>query len=353
MKRYANLYEKIYSLPNLVAAAKKAFKNKKKTPANVKFRFNLEKEFLSLYQDLKNETYQPGDYVNFKIYEPKERVISAAPFRDRVVHHALMNIVGPILEKHFIFHTFANRKGKGVHAAIQILKNKLQNPEIKFVLKCDLKKYFPSIDLRLLSLKLKKRIKCFKTLNLINKILYKNFDGQKTETEYFDGDDLFEPFTRRRGLPLGNLTSQCLANYYLSDFDHFMKEKLKCRYYMRYVDDFIVLGKTREELTKILSAACGWLENERLRLHPFKKRIQKKESGIDFLGYVVYPTHTRVRRRNLLKFVRRYKISFAGLKAGTLEAKTFKARIGSWLGYIKWADTFNLKSRIFTKSSPL
>jgi retron-type reverse transcriptase len=105
--------------------------------------------------------------VTFKIYEPKERVISAAPFRDRVVHHTLMNIIGPILEKHFIFHTFANRKGKGVHAAIEILKHKLQNPDIKFVLKCDIKKYFPSIDIQILIAKLKKRIKCQKTLDLM------------------------------------------------------------------------------------------------------------------------------------------------------------------------------------------
>jgi len=234
MKTYKNLYETIFSFDNLSLAARKAQRGKRFKENVAQFNMNLEKELLNLLGELQQQNYQPGEYRSFFIYEPKKRMISAAPYRDRVVHHALMNVIGSIFEKSFIFDSYANQIGKGTHRAVQRFQTYLRR--YRYVLKCDIKKYFPSIDHEILKQKIRRKIADQKTLWLIDTII-DNSNPQVPVIDYFPGDDLLTPIERRRGLPIGNLTSQFFANVYLNDFDHFVKEQLRCQAYVRYVDD--------------------------------------------------------------------------------------------------------------------
>jgi RNA-directed DNA polymerase len=242
MITYQNLYHKIWEFDNLLMALKKAQKGKREVKAVARFLFQQEKNLFWLQRVLKNKTYQPGKYKTFYIYDPKERMISAAPFHDRVVHHALCNIIEPLFDKTFIYDSYANRKGKGTHKAI--LRYQQYARKYPYVLKCDIRKFFPSIDHEILKEELRWKIQCEDTLWLIDKVI----DGsnkQKPHDVYFPGDDLFTPFQRKKGLPIGNLTSQFWANVYMNRFDHFVKEELGVKGYIRYVDDFVVFGKNK------------------------------------------------------------------------------------------------------------
>lgn len=238
MKTYKNLFETLISFDNLLKASKKAQRDKRFRDNVARFNLNLEKNLIELQRELSQQVYHPGEYRSFYIYEPKKRLISAAPYRDRVVHHALCNVIEPIFERSFIFDSYANRKGKGTHRAVHRFQTYLQ--KYKYVLKCDIRKYFPSIDHQILKQKVRRKIADEQTLWLIDTII-DNSNLQEEVFDYFPGDDLFTPSERRRGLPIGNLTSQFFANVYLNDFDHFVKEKLRCQAYERYVDDFVLL----------------------------------------------------------------------------------------------------------------
>ena len=259
MKTYKNLYKNIITFDNLLSAVKKSSKGRKYNADVAAFHFQLEKELLQLEEELKTKTYQPGDYRTFNIHDPKERMISAAPYRDRIVHHALCNIIEPIFEKTFIFDSFANREGKGTHKAIERYQEFAKKHE--YALKCDIRKFFPSLDLEILKQEIRWKIQCPDTLWLIDLII-NNSNPQEEHALYFLNDDLFTPSQRRRGLPIGNLTSQFWANVYMNRFDHFVKEKLKVPY-IRYVDDFVLfssdkkilrgVSKTKSQTNPILS----------------------------------------------------------------------------------------------------
>ena len=215
-------------------AARRAVKGKRKKPGAASFFANLERELLALERQLRDGDYRPGRYAAFEVNDPKRRIVSAAPFRDRVVHHALCTVVEPIFEVGFIDHTFANRVGKGTHRAIEAYER--YRDRYDHVLRCDIYRYFPAIDHAILKSDFRRRVSCPSTLALLDLIV----DGSNPQEPvhlYFDGDDLFSPFRRRRGLPIGNLTSQFFANLYLDRFDHFATEVLRAPY-VRYVDDF-------------------------------------------------------------------------------------------------------------------
>jgi retron-type reverse transcriptase len=235
MKRYGYLWSQIIKFDNLLAAARQAQKGKRFRENVLRFNYNLETELIQLHQELVTKTYRPGQYKTFQVKEPKPRLISAAPYRDRVVHHALCNVIMPIFERSLIHDTYANREGYGSHRALKRFTEFTRSS--RYILQCDVRKYFPSIDHEILKNILRCKIKCPSTLWLIETII----DGsneQETVIQYFPGDDLLTPAQRRRGLPIGNLTSQFFANVYLSSFDHFVKEQLKAKKYLRYVDDF-------------------------------------------------------------------------------------------------------------------
>ena len=204
MKRQNNLFEKILSFENVLKATKKARRGKRYKASTARFEYNLENGILKIIDVLKNKTYEPGSYYDFYIHDPKKRLICAAPYFDRVIHHALGNIIGPIIENSFIHDTYACMKEKGTHKAVQRYKE--FQKENTYVLKCDIRKYYESIDHEILLNKVEHKIKCRDTIWLVRNII--NSRESKKVIEYFKGDDLFTPLYRKKGIPIGNLTSQ-------------------------------------------------------------------------------------------------------------------------------------------------
>jgi retron-type reverse transcriptase len=234
MKRYGNLWERVISFEALLYAADNARKGKRFRPAVAAFHFDQERALWKLREELTAKTYRPGAYRSFFIYEPKKRQISAAPYRDRVVHHALTGVLEPIFERTFIADSYACRKGKGAHAAADRCQQFARR--FRYVLKADIRKFFPSLDHEILKGLVARKIKDPDVLWLVGQII-DHSNPQEEVLSYFPGDDQFTPGVRRRGIPIGNQTSQFFANVYLDPFDHFVKDRLGIRGYVRYVDD--------------------------------------------------------------------------------------------------------------------
>ena len=223
MKTYKHLYPQVVALENLQRAYVQASKGKRRYGYVDRFAFGLERELFQLQRELQEKTYRPGPYHNFYITEPKHRLVSAAPFRDRVVHHALCNAIEPIYEWMFIYGSYACRVGKGQHRAADRYTEFCRKN--RYVFKCDVEKFFPSVDHAILLDILRRRLKDKDLMGLVETILWSGRDVLKEEyvMRWFPGDDLLTPLSRDRGLPIGNLTSQFFANVYLNELDHFVK----------------------------------------------------------------------------------------------------------------------------------
>jgi retron-type reverse transcriptase len=344
MKRFNNLFSKVTAFDNLLLASKKAQKGKKNVDSVARFHFSLENNLFKLQRELRSKSYRPGKYQTFYIFDPKKRMISAAPYRDRVVHHALCNIVEPIFEKVFIYDTYANRKGKGTHKAIERYQRYAQ--KFPYVLKCDIRKFFPSLDHKMLKEEIRRKIKCKDTLWLIDLII-DHSNLQEEHLVWFSGDTLFTPMERRKGLPIGNLTSQFWGNVYLNRFDHFIKEELRVPGYIRYVDDFVLFGKNKEQLSQWKNDLTQYLEQLRLIPHPNKTQIHKTKDGIPFLGFQVFP-HYRYVKKQKVKRYRRYLKRNLELKAkGELGPDKLEHQLNAWLGHIRFGQSQRLEHTIF------
>jgi len=348
LKRHKNLYDDVCDFENLLLSARKAQQGKRGNPRVQTFNHRIETELLTLQEELQAQTYRPGAYRTFTINDPKTRMISAAPFRDRVVHHALCNIVEPIFERVFIHDSYACRKGKGTHAAVDRFTQFMHSNE--YVLKCDIKKYFASIDHEILKQLIRRKIGCPRTLWLIDLII-DHSNPQEFVDDYFPSDNLFTPSSRRKGLPLGNQTSQFFANIYLDPLDHFVKEKLGCRAFIRYVDDFVVLEQDISRMWEVHRAIEAFLhERLRLNLHPRKQFVTPVRVGIDFLGYRVFPAHRLLRRSSGYRFARRLRTMQQQYRSGVLSPASVQQRIASWVGHAKHADTYGLRTALFSQA---
>ena len=343
--RHHDLWEWITGYANLERAALKAARGKRRQRNVVQFLYNLEREICQLQDELRTRTYTPGVYRTFLIYEPKLRMISAAPFRDRVVHHALCSVLEWTFEPTFIHDSYACRRGKGTHAAVSRFTQFTRRN--RYVLKCDLRKFFPSIDHQILKETVARKVKDRDVLWLVDRII----DGsnpQEPVWEWFPGDDLLTPSERRRGLPIGNQTSQFLANVFLNLFDHFVKETLRARCYIRYVDDFVILSDDKGWLAEVRERCRERLARMRLRLHPRKSVISRVADGTRFLGYRVFPDHRLLARENITRMRRRLARMQAAYTAGRLRPQEVRQRLLSWIGHARHADTFGLRSRLFS-----
>ena len=339
------LFAGIANFAALRAAAQRAAAGKRGKPGAAAFLANLEKEVLRLERELRAGSWRPGGYVTIELHEPKHRIVSAAPFPDRVVHHALCAVVEPFFERGFIFDSYANRKGKGTHRAVA--RYEQFRDRYRHVLRCDIWRYFPAIDHEVLKHDLRRRVACERTLRLIDAII-DGSNAQEPVHRYFAGDHLFAPFERRRGLPIGNLTSQFFANAYLDGLDHFVREVLREPGYLRYVDDFAlfhddpaVLGGGRETLAQ-------YLGRRRLALHPAKTWIGSTSEPAEFLGFVLLPGG---RRRLPEDNVRRMRNRLRGLRdrwrAGTVSTTDVRSRVEAWIAHAEHADTWRLRQAIF------
>lgn len=343
-KRHDSLFDRIANFNALVAAARRAIKGKRRKPSAAAFMANLETEALQLERELRGGDWRPGGYVAFRIEDPKPRLVSAAPFRDRVVHHALCTVIEPLFERGFVFDSYANRVDKGSHRALG--RYEWYRDRYRFVLRCDVFRYFPAIDHAVLKQDLRRRLACTRTLQLCDRII----DGanpQEPVTIYFPGDDLFTPFERRRGLPIGNLTSQLFANVYLDPLDHFCKEVLRAPGYVRYVDDVVLFHDDPRVLEDWQRAIARFLCGRRLLLHPGKTFIASTGKAATFLGFVIMPGRRRLPEENVRRFRNRLRGLRDRWRAGTIDAGDVTARIGAWIANAEHANTWRLRHAIF------
>jgi hypothetical protein len=300
------LQNDLHTWENLCLAHHNAARGKRGQSAAAGFELYLADELIQLEAELASQTYQPGGYHNFYIHEPKKRLISAAPFRDRVVHHALCNLTVPYFEHRMIADSYANRPRKGTHRALDRCQEYARR--FRYCLPCDVRQFFPSIDHAILKPILAKMLPDDSLDWLITRILASGQDILSDEYQpvYFSGDDLLAPI-RPRGLPIGNLTSQWWANCYLTPFDHFVQRELGCRGYLRYVDDFLLFSNDKHRLFEWRAALLEHLADYRLMIHEECAQPRPVTEGIPFLGFVVFPDHRRLKARKGWNFQRKLK----------------------------------------------
>jgi len=314
MKRYNNLFEKIISIENLQLADVNARKGKTNQNCIIKHDKNREDNILNLHSRLKTKTYRTSTYTTFKILDPKERLIYRLPYYpDRIVHHAVMNILEPIFVSTFTSDTYSCIKGRGIHSASAKLKRALCDKEnTTYCLKIDIKKFYPSVNHDVLKELLKRKFKDGDLLWLL--------------------DDIIDS---AEGLPIGNYLSQYLANFYLSYFDHWIKEAQGVANYFRYADDMVFLSNSKQFLHDLLFKIKTYLkESLKLILNKNYQVFPVVSRGIDFLGYVHFHTHTLVRKGIKQNFCR------------MLKSKFNTQSVSSYLGWFKHANCINLTNKL-------
>ena len=341
--RHNALFGRIANFAALYAAYRKAVTGKRRKPGAAAFAANLETNLLRLERELRDHSWRPGRYVEIAVTDPKPRMVSAAPFRDRVVHHALIAVVGPIFDAGFIHHSYANRTAKGTHRAIARYEH--CRDRNAHVLRCDIFRYFPAIDHAILKADLRRRIACPDTLWLLDAIV----DGsnpQEPVNLHYPGDDLLTPLNRRRGLPIGNLTSQFFANVFLDGLDHYVTEVLRAPY-LRYVDDFALFHDDPTVLAGWRDAIGRWLARRRLSLHPRKTVILPTRQKVPFLGYVLHPRGRSMPEASVRRFRNRLRGLRDRWRAGTIGREAIEAHIQAWIAHASHADTWRLRHAIF------
>ncbi len=285
LKNHGSIFNEIISLENLFTSWEEFSIGKKSKKDVAEFSLNLEDNLFSLHSCLIDKTYRHLNYTPFYITDPKLRHIHKACVRDRVVHHAVFRILYPLFDKTFIFDSYSCRIGKGTHKAVKRLEDFLRKSSKNFtkniyVLKCDISKFFDSIDHDILINLIRSKINNIDTLWLIEQI-NRSFENQTNN-----------------GIPLGNVTSQLLSNIYLNQLDQFMKHSLKIKFYIRYCDDFVMVHENKNYLLNLIPLIQTFLDERlKLKLHPRKVTIKKFSQGVDFLGYVIKPHYKILRTK--------------------------------------------------------
>jgi len=338
-------YAEIYAWDNLYPAYRKAARGKRGRGAAAGFEYRLEDNLVQLQDDLAAATYQPGQYTSFTIHEPKRRLISAAPFRDRVVHHALCRVIEPAFERSFIDHSYANRVGKGTHRALDQCQAWARR--FPYVLQCDVRQFFPSIDHAILRTTLNRRIRDGAIRRLIGLIVSsgRGVLSEEYTMVYFRGDDLFA-VNRPRGLPIGNLTSQFWANCYLSSFDHFVTRTLGCSAYLRFVDDFVLFSDSKAQLWAWRAAIIDRMASLRLTIHEEKAQVKPVTQGIPFLGFLLFPTHRRLKRRKGIAYRSKLRRMMKGYAAGMVKRDEIDRSVRGWINHVRYGDTWGLRTAL-------
>lgn len=323
-------FESKLSFIKLLEAHERASKGKKSYKEVMLFELDLESNLVNILKDLKNDNYKFGKYREFIIYEPKKRLIKSLPYRDRIVHQWYVEeFIKPFYSKVFIKDTYACLEDKGTHKAVKNLQCYMKKMYSKnknyYVLKCDIKKYFYSIDKDILMGILKRRIRCEKLINFTKVILN-------------DGTNI--------GIPIGNYTSQFFANIYLNEFDHFIKEKLKIKYYIRYMDDFIMLVENKEKAKNILKVIRKYLKdflhlelNSKCKYYPSNK-------GINFCGYVIFNDYILLRKRSKKKFRKNIRLWKKLYGTNKLNYKKARLSYNSFKAHASHCNSYNFIKKV-------
>ena len=343
MHQVKNLFEQVCSMRNLRLAAKEALRGKRTRLPGARFFMELEKELPALHAELSSGSYRHGDYHYFWIHDPKVRLVAAAPFRDRVVHHAIIRVIEPVFENRFIEESYACRMGKGTHAAMRRALHFSRGH--RYALKCDVSKYFPSINHDVLMGLVARVIGDRRLLELLEGILASHVDSE--DQQWHLGGGLFDYDTRRTGLPIGNLTSQFLANVYLNPVDHFVKHDLRVRGYVRYMDDFLLFGDRQSVLREHGVRIKEKLTELHLRMHPDKYRLMPTSKGVDFAGFVVFGDgRVRVRSSSVRRFDRRYRRMLWEVNHNLRDPADLTARVQAWGAHAQHAQSYGLRADV-------
>lgn len=325
--QFSHTYENIISEENLLAAWKQFLQGKRSKNDVQDFEYRLADNVLKLHKELRGMNYTHGGYYAFNISDPKPRNIHKALVRDRLLHHALYRELYPFFDKVFIADSYSCRRWKGTHRALNRFKSYINkvgknNTKTVWVLKCDVRKFFASIDHAVLSNILKVYIPDQKVISLLNNIVAS-----------------FESTGPGKGLPLGNLTSQLLVNIYMNEFDQFVKHKLKATHYIRYADDFAILSQDKKWLMDILPRINAFLlERLKLQLHPDKVSISTLAAGIDFLGWVHFPEHRVLRSTTKKRMLK------------NLAKDSRPEVLQSYLGLLKHGNSWKIRKSLITNS---
>jgi retron-type reverse transcriptase len=317
-------------LENLFLAWNEFKRGKRKKLDVQHFEFNLEDNLFRLHQELKSKIYTHSQYIAFNVSDPKLRRIHKATVRDRVLHHAIFRILYSVFDKSFIFDSYSCRINKGTHRGIKKFeefsrKARKNNKRRIFALKCDIRKFFDSVDQEILLNLIKRKIQDQNVIWLVEKII-RSFS---------------------KGLPLGNVTSQLFANIYLNELDQFAKHKLKIRYYLRYCDDFVILSDNEEYLKSLISKTSEFLKaNLKLNLHPDKIIIRKFSQGVDFLGYVIFPHHKILRTKTKRRMMKKLSLNHKMLRDGLISEEEFNQSLQSYLGVLKHCEGWGIEQEI-------
>lgn len=319
-------FEDIISIENLLEAWREFVKGKGKRKDVQEFSLRLMDNIFALHDDIRNHTYRHGPYQAFSICDPKPRNIHKATVRDRLVHHAIYRILYPFFDRTFIADSYSCRVGKGTHKALNRFREfgnraSRNNTKTCWVLKCDIKKCFASVDQEILLGILRQYIPYADIIWLLERVI-KSFSSTAPG----------------KGLPLGNLTSQLLANIYMNEFDQFAKHRLKAGYYIRYADDFVILSRNREWLKALIpEIRIFFREALRLELHPHKVSIGTLASGTDFLGWAHFPDYRILRTSTKRRMMR------------NLEGNESENRFNSYLGLLRHGNTHKIRKDIFSR----
>lgn len=330
-KRLNNIFYSKLKFKNMLEAFERASKGKYKNKEVIVFEMDLANQLLNILKSLYNKTYKIAEYREFKIYEPKERLILALPFKDRIVQQWYVEeFIKPIFVPKFIVDSYACIEGRGVHSGVHKLEKYLyesskQNKEI-YALKCDIKKYFYSIDKDILYKIIERKVKDKDFLNLTKMFIYDN--------------------SKKTGIPIGNYTSQYYANIYLNELDHYIKEILKIKYYVRYMDDFVILLENKQQCIEILNKIKRFLQEElKLELNN-KTNYFKSKQGIVFCGYKVFNGYITLKKENKTKIRKKVKIWNKIYENKNVNMCKANISLNAWLGHAINADTYKLRKKI-------
>jgi len=339
MKTFNNFYNLIISPESLFIAWKRFSRDKRKKKDVLQFEWNLEQNIFALHRDLKNKTYKHGSYGSFYITDPKQRHIHKATVRDRVLHHSIVRILTPLFEPIFIANSFSCRIGKGTHRGVKSVEKMSRIVSQNYTrdcfgLKCDVRKFFDSVDHAVLISILRQKIKDEDTMWLLEEIIGSFASGYS---------NLFE----KKGIPIGNLTSQLFANVYMNEFDQFVKHELKVEHYARYTDDFVILSEDKEYLVNLLKPIRDFLGNTlKLSLHPKKISIRNLHNGIDFLGYVIFPHHRLLRTKTKNRVAKGMMRRLKDQESGGIEPDQVVQSLHSYIGVLAHANTHRFTEKL-------
>ena len=301
-----------------------------------RFEWQLEQNLFALHRDLKYKHYQHGAYSSFYVRDPKQRHIHKALVRDRIVHHALTRVLTWIFEPTFIHTSFSCRVGRGTHKGVEWLGRAVRTVSRNytqpcFVFKCDIRKFFDSINQQILIEIIERKVKDTDALWLVREV----------------ATSFSVPYEREResktGVPIGNLTSQLFANIYMNELDQFVKHGLAVKYYSRYTDDFVIVANDKIYLERLLPAISSFLSNQlKLTLHPQKVSILPIDRGADFLGYVTLPHHRVLRTKTKQRMWKKLKQKVLQCKAGLISPESLERTLASYLGVLSHANAYHL-----------